>query len=590
MPTFSIIVPIYNVEKYIIQCLESVLTQTFKDFEILCVDDCGKDKSIEIVEKYQKKDSRIKILKHKKNRGLSAARNTALEVAQGKYIVCLDSDDWLEPNCLEILNKTFTERKTTSVFFDAYRFNEDFQEREEKKILNNKCGYLEITPQNICKCSDYSWIKAYTTDSIKNNNLKWPEGLTFEDGEFYFEYFSLNPKTYVLEDALYNYRVREDSIVTNAQKGKLKIEDIYQIVKNIRKFYIDRGLYEKYKCALLQLLQLRINTCKNILNNYDKSLQLSRELLEEFEYPQQFNKFNHETTPKFSVIVPIYNVERYIEQCIKSIQNQTLSDIEILCVDDCGKDNSIQIVKNLQKDDKRIKIIHHKKNKGLGAARNTGLKEAQGEFILVVDSDDWLERTCLQSVYEKFIETSFNTIWFKGDIYWEDLKRQTNMCIFEHYANYPEGNLELTCENLMDFPQYSWCRAYRRDFLAENKLKWPEGIFFEDMEFYVKIFTKSPLTYVIDKSLYIYRRRGDSIIGNCIADPESAKHVFKASRKVYEYLKKSKLLSKYKNTYLKYVCDCINMFRSYPNIQTQLYSEISEYLKEIHYPEEYIKN
>lgn len=589
MKTFSIIVPIYNVEKYIRQCIESILNQSFKDFEVLCVDDCGKDDSIKIVKEYAKNDSRIKILKHKKNRGLSAARNTALDAATGKYIVCVDSDDWIEPQCLEVLYNTFIERKTTSVFYDAYRYNEDKQEREKEKILKNRGGYLEFTPNNIACGSDYSWIKAYTTESIKSKNLRWPEGLTFEDGEFYFEYFSLNPKTFVIEDALYNYRVRENSIVTNAQKGNLKIEHIYQIIKNIRQFYIDRGLYEKYKPALLTLARMRINTCKSILNHYDKSMELSNELLKEFKYPDDYRTFKNDGTPLFSVVVPVYNVERYIEECIKSIQRQTLSNIEIICVDDCGSDDSIKIIERLQKDDKRIQIVHHKCNKGLGAARNTGLKEAKGEFVLFVDSDDWLERDCIQTVFNKFIETAYNTIWFKADIYWEDIQKRTDMCIFKYYADYPEGDLTLTPDNLTNFPQYSWCRAYRRKFLLKNDFKWPEGILFEDMEFYFRIFTTYPDTYLINKSLYVYRRRGDSIIGNCINDPKKAKHVFLASRGVYKYLKKSKLLKKYESAYLQHVKDCINMFRHLPNIQTQLYKEISEYLKDIHYPKDYTK-
>ena len=96
MPKFSIIVPIYKVEKYVSQCIESILAQTYKDFEILCVDDCGNDGSIKIVENFAQTDSRIKILYQDKNRGVAAARNLALENAQGEFLLCVDSDDWIE--------------------------------------------------------------------------------------------------------------------------------------------------------------------------------------------------------------------------------------------------------------------------------------------------------------------------------------------------------------------------------------------------------------------------------------------------------------------------------------------------------------
>lgn len=287
---FSIIVPVYKVENYIKQCTESVINQTFTDFEAIFVDDCGNDNSMNIVNEYAKHDKRIKILNHTKNRGLSAARNTALNYAAGEYIVCLDSDDWLETNCLEILDKEFRNYKTSSIVFDAYKFYDDQQERGE--LVSGNCeGYLIVTPENIGNWTDYSWIKAYKASSIKNNNLYWPEGLTFEDCEFYYKYFSINSETYIIENPLYNYRIREGSIVTNAQNGNVKFEHLYQIAKNIRQFYIERNLYEQYKYALLVLLAKRIETCKNIKNHYEESLILSKQLLEEFGYPEEFMEF-----------------------------------------------------------------------------------------------------------------------------------------------------------------------------------------------------------------------------------------------------------------------------------------------------------
>ena len=290
-PVFSIIIPVYKVENYITQCLKSVLEQTFGNFEAICVDDCGGDNSVSIIEEFVQKDNRIKLIHHNKNLGLSSARNSALEIAQGEYIVYLDSDDWLEPDCLEVLYKEFNDKKTNSIWFDAHKYDETLKKRLEEPVSGNKAGYLEITPQNICKCTDYSWIKAYKTSSIKNNNIKWPDCLTFEDGEFYFKYFTLNPKTYIIENRLYDYRIREGSIVTNAQAGNVKLEDIYQVVKNIRKFYLEQGLYPKYKNALLELLYMRIKTCKSIRGQYKKSIKMSDEIIREFNYPEEFIGF-----------------------------------------------------------------------------------------------------------------------------------------------------------------------------------------------------------------------------------------------------------------------------------------------------------
>ena len=103
MPKISVIVPVYNVEKYLSECLDSIINQTFPDFEIICVNDCSTDKSGNILEDYSRKDNRIKIFYHQFNQGLGAARNTGLKNAHGKYVQFLDSDDYFELTLLVYL-------------------------------------------------------------------------------------------------------------------------------------------------------------------------------------------------------------------------------------------------------------------------------------------------------------------------------------------------------------------------------------------------------------------------------------------------------------------------------------------------------
>lgn len=102
-----------------------------------------------------------------------------------------------------------------------------------------------------------------------------------------------------------------------------------------------------------------------------------------------------------SVILPIYHVEEYIKQCVYSLINQTYKDIEIICINDCGLDNSITLVKELQKKDSRIRLINHDENRGLGGARNTGIKAARGEYITFIDSDDYCDKTMLEKLYKQ---------------------------------------------------------------------------------------------------------------------------------------------------------------------------------------------
>ena len=579
--TFSIIIPVYNVERYLKECLDSVLDQTFYDFEAICVNDCSTDNSLEILKTYQKRDKRIKIIEHSENKGLSAARNSALDAAQGKYIVCLDSDDWLETDCLDVIYTEFITQKTNSIWFCAYKFNDKTKTRYNKIITTGIKGKYTLTPQNIYNKTDFSWIKAYTTKSIKENNLYWPEGLTFEDGEFYFKYFTLNPVTYFIDKPLYNYRVREGSIVNNAKEGKLQLEDIFQVVKNIRNFYIENNLYSRYKIAILNLLNIRIKSCRNILNNQNKALLLSKEILEEFNFPDDFEDLKITGNNMFSIILPVYNVEEYIEDCIKSILNQSYTNFEILCVDDCGNDNSMNIIEKYAQTDNRIKIIKHDQNKGLGAARNTALNEAQGEYIVCVDSDDWIKEDCLQKIYNKFQETKSNSIWYKADVYWDKQKKMSEMTFFPEWYKQPEGFITLNEDNLTSFPMYAWNKAYKRNFIMKHNIRWSEGVIFEDVEFGVKAGIFSPDIYVIDEALYVYRRNEKSIISTSTREVEKAKDIFIVSKNLYEYLKEENLFEKYKSAFYRHANDNINMYRHIPNIHKQLYPYIKKYIEEI---------
>ena len=104
---------------------------------------------------------------------------------------------------------------------------------------------------------------------------------------------------------------------------------------------------------------------------------------------------------KISIIIPVYNTEKYLKKCLDSIINQTLKSLEIICIDDCSTDNCLHILKEYQLKDNRIKIIEQKENKGQGVARNLGLNIAEGEYIMFLDPDDWLELNALEILYKK---------------------------------------------------------------------------------------------------------------------------------------------------------------------------------------------
>lgn len=221
----SIIVPVYNVEKYIGKALESVIGQTYQDLEILIVDDCGNDLSMEIVERqcpligrqsYRQYLSlqNIQILRHNHNRGLSAARNTALEVAKGEWVYFFDSDDILAPDCIETLVKLAEANPDAEMIVGQY---DEFTEGEEYhparwKQLGGVYGDDVIGAYMDGKIPTTAWNKLVRRDFLIKNSLWFEEGLVHEDALWSFQVFCLAHKVVVADAITYHYLQRPGSL------------------------------------------------------------------------------------------------------------------------------------------------------------------------------------------------------------------------------------------------------------------------------------------------------------------------------------------------------------------------------------------
>ena len=239
-PDISVIVPVYNVERYLKQCLESIINQTYSNIEIICVNDGTKDKSREILEEYRKRDSRIKII-DKKNGGLSSARNAGLEVAQGEYISFIDSDDWIEETMIEKLYRNITSLGTDIAICAVHQYDEKKKEIDDSnkyytleyfdKSFDNRSFTYEETKPFIMDVCVMAWNKLYRRSLIDQEEARFPNGLIFEDGPFFFTLFFKARGVSIVREYLYYYRVnREGSIVQRGGKQFLDIIDIVELM------------------------------------------------------------------------------------------------------------------------------------------------------------------------------------------------------------------------------------------------------------------------------------------------------------------------------------------------------------------------
>lgn len=264
-PKVSIIVPVYNVEKYLSECMKSACNQTYTNIEIICVDDGSTDGSSAILRKYAEEDARIIIIKQE-NAGLSAARNTALSYATGEWIAMLDSDDYFDVQAIE---KAIS---CCDIDVDVIQFGVRMFDENGDKIapgLEMKFeGKQAVTEKLITSIYAGVWDKLWKKSFLDRCGVLFPVGLHMEDLAFSRCCLSLAKNVYFLRDKLYSYRYREDSIMgkhKNKQGGR-RIFDYVKIAEFCLDFWKERNIRERFGYSAETPSFLEIELITNIKN------------------------------------------------------------------------------------------------------------------------------------------------------------------------------------------------------------------------------------------------------------------------------------------------------------------------------------
>lgn len=245
---------------------------------------------------------------------------------------------------------------------------------------------------------------------------------------------------------------------------------------------------------------------------------------------------------KISVIVPVYNMERFVEECVNSILMQTLSDIEIICVNDGSTDSSLQILKAIQKKDTRLKILTTP-NRGVANARNLGISHAVGDFVCFVDPDDFYPTSnVLKSLYDKC--KGFDIVG--GSLAIFDHKSKTIKKIFKG----EDRKFVFDADGEISFADYQFDYGftrfiYRRDFLISHKIYFPELSSYEDPPFLVAAMLAAGKFYAIDDIIYYYRKNHKAV-GNIWGDRSRVVDAIKGIVMVLEMAKNNNLFELYK--------------------------------------------
>ena len=255
----SIIIPVYNTEKYLPKCLNTIVSQTFQNIEILIVNDCSTDNSLQIINDYKKKDSRISIINLKVNSGLTVARNTGIQAATGKYIVFVDSDDWISEKLVETLYDSIEINQSDVIIATHYTFDNSTKKikifRQKEEFYNKQIASVTEKQKFLTLRMIWSaWNKIYKRDFLTTNNIYFKTA-KMEDILFIYEVVAMpNSKIMLIKDILYYYRInRKNSIMYN------KTDRIYNCIKaasEIKKFLKSQNLFETYEKSFYPYIAL----------------------------------------------------------------------------------------------------------------------------------------------------------------------------------------------------------------------------------------------------------------------------------------------------------------------------------------------
>lgn len=317
MPKISIIVPVYNTEKYLEQCLESLINQTFREIEIIVVNDGSQDSSIEILNKYKEKDNRIVVL-DLDNQGPSGARNSGLEETKGEFVMFVDSDDWIDLNTCE---KVYHEAKLNSadtVLFsykgesstgsvEKHLFSCEKKIFDEEEVYNELfCGVIGLTSEKLKKPEKLDilvsvWAKLYKTELIKDNNISYID-LKLVPSEcqlFNLEYLKHSKRAVYVNECLYHYRRNNFTSFTKGYREDLFKKWLYWI--DYVKKYLDENFekekaYDAYYSRIcFSIIPLSGNSLKR--KNLIKTYQELKKILYNENYKSAYINLNYSYFP-----------------------------------------------------------------------------------------------------------------------------------------------------------------------------------------------------------------------------------------------------------------------------------------------------
>lgn len=556
MKKISVIVPCHNSTRYLQECFVSLTQQTMpmEDLELIFVDDASTDDgaTVELLQSYEQLyPQSILVICLSENLRQGGARNVALQYATGKYVLFVDSDDWIAVDACEALYEMAEREGADILQFGHYKF----KEVDGRPLLLNSIHYeyealsLEDHLENRIKvlfrrnCTFGCWGKLFRRDMVMEAGVRFAEHVIYEEPLFVYPLFFFCKKFVFSEQEYYYYRINDAGTMSHDMKEKKKLWDhphVQQCLLDFMKqtpyydgmypwidlnylhcmivdtftfaddrgFVVDMEEYERLRRQVLDSIDLHLDhsliTRDAFYGGILRTLQggeLTQKQLDVFM--RQVRERTLGKQDKISVIIPCYNVEKELSRCLDSIFSQTIGSdhLEIICVDDCSTDRTVEVLKEYeQRYPDHMTVILLEENGKLGNARNVAFGYSHGDYITYVDADDCVAPQMLEEMLAWSKE-------YDADIV-ECGYRQFEEEIPEVVSEGEPLHIRMDCceEKKWYLLNRAWkvgaCgRLYKKSFLADHDITFPTGIFMEDIYFsgqcllHMKNFILLPETY-----------------------------------------------------------------------------------------------
>ena len=570
-PLFSVVVPVYNAEPFLRECLDSVLRQSCRSFEVICVDDGSTDGSSVILDEFQERYGKIRVL-HKGNQGVSSARNKGLEIARGRYVLFLDADDYIADESLRQIAKAIKAHNPDIVVFGGASVPSSFWDNDldTRNVVYRNDSFRALLKEKGSRPLIAG--KCYRLDLLRSHRVSFDCSLDLgEDQAFQFASFPYAETIVFIDAKCYFYRQHQGNSMSGEEAHPFaKLMKHVKLANAILKQQKEAGFLVQHELDLakwlLDFLWWDTLSLPNLLgrdissrftelwDTFFPDLQLdSREegMLE------ALRSIGRDKTPVVSIVVPVYNAEKYLLESFKSLCRQSMKDFELIYVDDGSTDGSCAILGQFEKLDTRVRVFHQN-HLGAGLARNRGADFAIGEYIIFLDADDLFDFDMLEIMLSnaRQYDSDICVCRARGlDSETGALIPQPWTCDTSHSAFVQPFSRATETKMIYCFTTPApWNKLFKKSFVDDNGLRFQSLPNSNDAYFTILALSLAARVSTVDKELMSYRiNNSGSLQGSKHRHPLA---FFSALRSIRESLIDRGIYSDLETPFSNFAFDC----------------------------------